>query len=311
MTDDAARCDACSYPARDLWPESRGGKEVMLCGRCRLQAMAPDPGRILLQARSEQFVPLYYDFLALAGDCNRAAYLGLAFFWQRGAGYGEWVEKSATDFAEVLPLSERTQARIRDWLKELGLIEQTRTQEIPTRCLWRLDLEKLAGLVTPAWQCLNHAKLAPPSIAKKKKEEEYTRVTPKEDLFGLEASPSKPKVGPLSKGELAEFEAWYAVYPKHVAKGAGRTAWRKARANFAEGPAGLSMLIELTRAWWEHQRATDGPSLKYVPGPGPWLNQERWADDLEAVEASREPDEVDPTEELLRSAERTRQRYGS
>lgn len=248
------------------------------------------PGEIFLQARSEQFVPLYHDFLALAGDCNRAAYLGLAFFWQRGAGYGEWVEKSSTDFAEVLPLSSTTQERIRAWLRDLGLLEQTRTQEIPTRCLWRLDLNKLAELVTPTWGCIDHPKLGSPSISKKKKEEEYTRVTPKEDLFDLEAPPSKPKVGPLGKSELAEFEAWYAVYPKHVAKGAGRTAWRKARANFEDGPAGLSKLIGLTRAWWKRRQATEGPSLKFVPGPGPWLNQERWGDAPEALGEDPEQD---------------------
>lgn len=124
-----------------------------------------------------------------------------------------------------------------------------------------------------------------------------TESTPLGSLFdGVDQKP-KPKakppvrVGPLVKSELLEFEAWYQQYPKRVAKGDGRKAWRKARANFETGMPGLSKLIRLTEQWWEARQATDGSDLTYVPGPGPWLNQERWADELSPSKPAFDPED--------------------
>lgn len=70
----------------------------------------------------------------------------------------------------------------------------------------------------------------------------------------------------------ADFENWYAIYPKKVAKPAAMKAYRAARKKTAEADllAGASVMA---RAY-----ATD---KTYCPNPATWLNQERWADEVQ------------------------------
>ena len=68
------------------------------------------------------------------------------------------------------------------------------------------------------------------------------------------------------------FDEWFAVYPRHVAKAAALTAYRKAATK-----VDLDVLIATTRAY---AAAVVGyvPKDK-IPHPATWLNAERWTDD--------------------------------
>lgn len=68
-----------------------------------------------------------------------------------------------------------------------------------------------------------------------------------------------------------EFEGIWERYPRKVAKGAAREAWRKARGTttFREISAPLAQFIGLSI----------GADQKFTPHLSTWLNQERWADD--------------------------------
>ena len=70
----------------------------------------------------------------------------------------------------------------------------------------------------------------------------------------------------------AEFDVFWAAYPRRVAKGAARKAWGKA-VKKTEADAIMSAL--------EKQRSLGAFNVEpcYIPHPATWLNQERWDDE--------------------------------
>jgi hypothetical protein len=81
----------------------------------------------------------------------------------------------------------------------------------------------------------------------------------------------------LSKAALAkhlgeDFNDWYAIYPKHVGRGAAVNAYTKARKNGAT----LEQLINGARRYVQERKGEDP---KFTAAPATWLNQERWTDD--------------------------------
>ena len=66
-----------------------------------------------------------------------------------------------------------------------------------------------------------------------------------------------------------EFDAWYALYPRKVAKGAARKAYAK-----AIKLASQDVLCAAVTAL-----AGKGTEKQFIPYPATWLNQERWLDE--------------------------------
>lgn len=273
-----------------------------------------DSERIRIKVEQWPFVKLPSELLVCRGiqDAAKLTYLALRF-WSREHGSTFTAHSSVR---EVVGVGRSTFYRHLRELEDTGWIRRE------SRADGLTDIHVLNARVGPIRET-DHVPLEgpPPSHArdtprpsggthteKLLTEKLSTESThPRGCLFDNEdenPKPSNPKSGPLTSLEADLFEAWWSRYPKKVGKGAAKKAWRKALAHFDS----LDAMLEATRAWAHAHRHTE---RKYIPNPATWLNGERWEDDLEAVEASREPDEVDPTEELLRSAERTRQRYGS
>jgi len=67
-----------------------------------------------------------------------------------------------------------------------------------------------------------------------------------------------------------EFSEWWGHYPKKVAKGQARTAYKTAAKKI-----GHSRLLTAVIAY---QQQTAGQDLKYIPNAATWLNGERWDD---------------------------------
>lgn len=96
-----------------------------------------------------------------------------------------------------------------------------------------------------------------------------------------ERTPHTPPLGGLEIDEA--FLAWYSRYPRHENRGAAHRAWRKAikKATVEEINSGLDRLLQ-----WI---ATGEPKdRKFLPHPSTWLNGERWADELPAVDTRPE-----------------------
>lgn len=69
----------------------------------------------------------------------------------------------------------------------------------------------------------------------------------------------------------ADFDSWYATYPKKVAKPAAQKAYAKARKN-ADAATLLAAASVMAKAY--------GTDQTYCPNPATWLNQERWTDEV-------------------------------
>lgn len=74
----------------------------------------------------------------------------------------------------------------------------------------------------------------------------------------------------------SDFDSWYALYPRKVAKGAARKAYAKALKI-----ASHDVLCAAARAFSAKQ--TD---KQFIPYPATWLNQERWLDEEATPKAS-------------------------
>jgi hypothetical protein len=86
-----------------------------------------------------------------------------------------------------------------------------------------------------------------------------------------------PAEKPLSKTALAkqiaeDFNEWYAIYPKHVGRGAAVNSYTKARKNGATA----EQLMAGARRYAAERKGEDP---KFTAQPATWLNQERWTDD--------------------------------
>lgn len=80
-----------------------------------------------------------------------------------------------------------------------------------------------------------------------------------------------------------EFETWWRAYPKKLAKGDARKAWKQT----ARMRPPLEALLEaLKNAQRAEQWMRDGG--QYIPYPATWLRGERWEDEYEvSTEVSR------------------------
>jgi hypothetical protein len=75
------------------------------------------------------------------------------------------------------------------------------------------------------------------------------------------------------------FEIFWEVYPRKVAKGAARKAWRKA-----------SPPLEIVLDTLDWQIVSDGWTKdggKFIPHPATWINQERWLDEPDIATPAR------------------------
>ena len=73
-----------------------------------------------------------------------------------------------------------------------------------------------------------------------------------------------------------DFEEWYAVYPKHKAKGEAERAYRRAR---NQGATAEVLIVGARR--YEAERAGQDP--KYTKHPATWLNAKCWLDPPEGT----------------------------
>lgn len=97
---------------------------------------------------------------------------------------------------------------------------------------------------------------------------------PKQGEIEIDLPAEEP---PMSKAALEkqwaeEFNGWYAIYPKHVGRGAAVNAFMKARKNGAT-------VEELTAGARNYVAERKGEDPKFTAAPATWLNQERWTDD--------------------------------
>jgi hypothetical protein len=68
-----------------------------------------------------------------------------------------------------------------------------------------------------------------------------------------------------------DFELFWSLYPRRVAKLAAQKAWAKLKP--AEREAAIAALPAHVESWGTRD-------IEHVPHAGTWLNQQRWTDEL-------------------------------
>lgn len=97
----------------------------------------------------------------------------------------------------------------------------------------------------------------------------FNESSPQTHLTTAEApAPSKAD----AKQQAEDFNAWYAIYPKHVGRGAAVNAYAKARKNGATAE-------ELNEGARRYAAQRKGQDAQYTKQPATWLNQECWTDE--------------------------------
>lgn len=94
--------------------------------------------------------------------------------------------------------------------------------------------------------------------------------------------------------ETPEFDDFWLMYPRRVAKKDAMKAW--ARMTIPDRVDALTALVDWRRVW--RTKETD-----FIPYPATWLNGERWQDELPTVAASSHASHVSAA--IPESRERT------
>lgn len=98
----------------------------------------------------------------------------------------------------------------------------------------------------------------------------------------VDLAPAKAK---KHTGVAADFEEFYAAYPRHVGKEAARRAFVKA----VKTKAPATDIIEGARRY-AAATAAAGTEPRYIAHPATWLNAGRWSDDMQdAAPVERTP----------------------
>ena len=74
----------------------------------------------------------------------------------------------------------------------------------------------------------------------------------------------------------SDFDAFWAAYPKKIAKGDARKAWQQTQ---AIRPPMKYLLEAIEKHCQQDQWRRDGG--KFIPHPATWLRAERWEDQVE------------------------------
>lgn len=94
----------------------------------------------------------------------------------------------------------------------------------------------------------------------------------------------------------ADFDTFWLLYPRKVARKAARVAWQRLSPD--DCVAAIVGLVGWRRVWIAKGE------LEYVPHPASWLNGERWTDelpsDIKATAASHLPFAATPAEPFKR-----------
>lgn len=105
------------------------------------------------------------------------------------------------------------------------------------------------------------------------------------DIEDQPASLRSAPNGASRKNDEAEFECWYAAFPRHVGKGRARKAYWQAR----KKADAATLLVGVER--YRHNK----PEYADWCHPATWLNGERWLDEPESGSSGeRKPPKLNP-----------------
>lgn len=106
--------------------------------------------------------------------------------------------------------------------------------------------------------------------------EQGNRGTTTSVTADAETHEEPPPAKPAKPDEAAEFETWWKVWPRKVAKDAARKAYRSARRKKVTADHLLTSATAQVAAW-----KAAGKEQEFIPHASTWLNQARYNDEIE------------------------------
>ena len=101
----------------------------------------------------------------------------------------------------------------------------------------------------------------------------------KESINTLPLAPKGESCAPVKDPYSAEFELWWAKYPKKKGKDAAWNAWKKKKRD--KRLPSVDELIEKT----EQAKTSEEWRNGFIPDPSRWLNEARWLDEAPESES--------------------------
>ena len=83
------------------------------------------------------------------------------------------------------------------------------------------------------------------------------------------------------------FDAFYAAYPRKVAKGAARKAWAQMVPDAATAKLIIVSIKKRVATDLVWLNLVNNNELKYIPHPATWLRAEQWEDDYEQAKSRK------------------------
>lgn len=215
-----------------------------------------------------------------------AAILLARITWRAEHRDGSWRASRRTLAEEtgLTPAMLRTATQV---LLDQGLVQAERTSADDPTVIWSVtcvnaeSAPPLAESATPPCD-ISNTPLADSAITSYKTDGdlETTTTSPAEpvlfdasDEVEKRATPALRVVPPPAADLDAEFDAFWGHYPRRVGKKAAHAAFVKARKTTSLEDIARGLMAQLSG-----QLAGD---TKFVPHPATWLNQGRWADDVQ------------------------------
>ena len=85
----------------------------------------------------------------------------------------------------------------------------------------------------------------------------------------------------MTKLQLAEFQRFYAHFPKKVSVGAAKKKWEVINPDTALVDRMIEAVIFQTEEYLkENGQQSGAKAFKYFQGPAPWLNSEAWENEI-------------------------------
>lgn len=220
----------------------------------------------------------------LDGSIYAALFLGQAIYWSERCDESGWFYKKAEEWEEETALSVKQQAGARTILRAKGYLSEKQDGGTDRKLFYSVNLIKLAADLQAA-ATLKSLKRSLPTCLNG--DLEVPKASSCIDTETTAESTTEKKArgrdGRLA-ADIDGFEEFWALYPRRTAKAAALRAWAAAKRKRVLPPLAAvlaSLRKQIDKNDWR------GCEARFVPHASTWLNQERWADEVEAPQPER------------------------
>lgn len=180
-----------------------------------------------------------------------------------------WVVRSIAEWCDEAVLTPRQAERVIAALVQMGVIVRWQDSQSMDRRAWtRIDYDVLFGLDPVV---MHHPQTRIHSTTERVASSPPNGGDVPSSRSSKESIEEQPRAEPLPIDVPDPFDAFWAAYPRKVAKPDALKAWRATKPPVP--PAAVMAGLQPWLAYWRVRADPD-----FVPHPATWLRQRRWDD---------------------------------